>query len=93
MTWANQVEEIKPAYRSSTAREAFFIAVQKNTLRARTKHPHLADSPQHFVSLLMEEVGEAAKALNDGDMEGFKRELVDAVSLVQRLFEGDGVIK
>lgn len=90
MTIDNQPEIIQPGKFGTDAREAYFIAIQQNTLRARTKHPHLADSPHHFMSLLMEEVGEAAKALNDGDHEAFERELYDVGTLVQRWKEGDG---
>ena len=68
---------------------SFAALVEKNTERARIKHtefPH--DNPAEILALLMEELGEAAKAYNDGDKSVFMRELVDMVTVVQRAWEG-----
>ena len=68
---------------------SFAAVVEKNTERARIKHPEFPhDKPAEILALLMEEVGEAAKAHNDGDEEGFGRELIDVATVVQRAREG-----
>ena len=67
---------------------SFVALVEKNTERAREKHPHFADDKRHILILALEELGEAAQALNDGDEVGFLRELIDVATVVQRTVEG-----
>ena len=43
---------------------------------------------QAVLCLALEELGEAAKAHNDGDVDGVNRELVDMCTVVQRELEG-----
>jgi hypothetical protein len=69
--------------------EAFLLTLQANTERARDKHPHLADDDFHLISLMTEELGEAAQAFNDKDKEKGERELYDLAVLIQRRLEGD----
>lgn len=92
MTIDNQPEAIStpPYQRPFNSQGNFFGAlVEANTTQARKKHPAFATSNFHAVSLLMEEIGEATQALNDGDIEGFRRELIDAATVIKRIIEGD----
>lgn len=52
---------------------------------ARYKHPHFADNLYHAVSLATEELGELAKAVNDGDPEGIKAEALDTIAVLVRI--------
>ncbi|MDL2315486.1 hypothetical protein LJC59_00185 [Desulfovibrio sp. OttesenSCG-928-A18] len=88
MTISNQPEEIRHDHPFGM-RLDFFLTVQSNTIRARDKHPDFTDCRFKLLALLAEELGEAARAAYEGDPEGFRRELVDMVSLIQRNFEGD----
>ncbi len=54
-------------------------------VEARKKHPHFADDINHAMSLLMEEVGELAKAINDGDVENARVEMAQVIAVLVRM--------
>ena len=56
---------------------------------ARKKHPHFADNRFHAVSLASEELGEFAKAVNDGNYEQALQEALDTIAVLVRFLEGD----
>ena len=55
--------------------------------RARKKHPHFADNRFHAVSLASEELGEFAKAVNEGDHSSAEDEALDAIAVFVRFLE------
>lgn len=55
---------------------------------ARKKQPHFADSRFHAVSLLAEEAGEFARAVNDGRLVQAEAEALDAIAVLVRFLEG-----
>ena len=57
--------------------------------RARKKHPHFADNRFHVVSLATEELGEFAKAVNDGNYEQARQEALDTIAVLVRFLESD----
>lgn len=54
---------------------------------AKEKHPFFCENLPHAVSLATEELGELAKAVNDGDMAGIKAEALDTIAVMVRLIE------
>ena len=52
--------------------------------KAQDKHPGFAVEPETPLSLLMEEVGEACKAINEGDPQQAIYELKDAGAVIVR---------
>ena len=52
--------------------------------RAENKHPRFAENPQHAVSLAAEELGEMAKAVNDGNLQQAKAEALDTIAVLVR---------
>ena len=56
-------------------------------LRAENKHPFFAENPQHAVSLAAEELGEMAKAVNDGNIEDAHAEALDTIAVLVRMVE------
>ena len=62
---------------------AIFDAVE----HAVKKHPHFADNLYHAVSLALEELGEMAKAVNDGDAKAVKAEALDTIAVLIRIIE------
>lgn len=52
--------------------------------KAQDKHPSFAVEPETPLSLLMEEVGEACKAINEGDPQQALYELRDAGAVLVR---------
>lgn len=54
---------------------------------AKKKHPVFASSLDHATSLALEELGEMAKALNDGDLKAVKAEALDTIAVLVRIIE------
>ena len=52
--------------------------------RAEDKHPRFAAHLFHAVSLATEELGEMAKAVNDGNLEQAKAEALDTIAVLVR---------
>lgn len=52
--------------------------------RAEDKHPRFAAHLFHAVSLAAEELGEMAKAVNDGDFKQAKAEALDTIAVLVR---------
>ena len=62
------------------------VAIIQDAVRhARTKHPKLG----YHWPILNEEIGEIAKAENEGDSEGWPKEVIDSIAVLVRMFEGD----
>ena len=59
----------------------------KATQHACEKHPFFAKSPEHAVSLATEELGEMAKAINDGNWQQAAAEALDTIALLVRTLE------
>lgn len=57
--------------------------------RARKKHPHFADNRFHSVSLAAEELGEFAKAVNEGDASAAHEEAQFVISAERVGFVAD----
>lgn len=51
---------------------------------AKDKHPRFAAHLFHAVSLAAEELGEMAKAVNDGNLEQAKAEALDTIAVLVR---------
>lgn len=64
-------------------------SIKASLHHSREKHPVFANSKEHAVSLLTEEVGEVAMAVNDNDKEATKKELLDVIAVCLRWLEGD----
>lgn len=62
----------------------FFEPLNLHLKSAREKHPVFATSKQEAVSILLEEVGEVARAVNEKDDEGLVSELFDVVTVCLR---------
>ncbi|TVM31210.1 hypothetical protein [Oceanidesulfovibrio marinus] len=54
-------------------------ALERELLKAKIKHPVFADDMRHAMNLITEELGEAAMALNDGDVPASKDELMHVI--------------
>lgn len=54
---------------------------------AKEKHPRFACHLFHSVSLATEELGEMAKALNDGNLEQMRAEALDTIAVLVRIME------
>ena len=61
-----------------------FNELLQATKPAEEKHPFFAENPQHAVSLATEELGEVAKAANDGDFKQAKAEALDTIAVLVR---------
>lgn len=63
-----------------------FNEIIQATKHAEEKHPFFAENPQHAVSLATEELGEVAKAVNDGDFKQAKAkaEALDTIAVLVR---------
>lgn len=59
----------------------------KATQHACEKHPFFAKSPEHAVSLATEELGEMAKAINDGNWQQAAAEALDTIAVLVRLHD------
>lgn len=57
------------------------------TKRAKEKHPLFATDEYHAVSIATEELGEMAKAINDGDFEHARYEALDTIAVLVRILE------
>lgn len=55
--------------------------------RAKQKHPRFAAHLFHAVSLAAEELGEMAKAVNDGNIEAVRAEALDTIAVLVRIIE------
>lgn len=56
---------------------------------AREKHPQFAATAWETVSLATEELGEFAKAVNDGNYEQARQEAMDTIAVLVRFLESD----
>ena len=54
---------------------------------AKAKHPFFCENLYHAVSLASEELGEMAKAVNDGNLKQVKAEALDTMAVLVRLVE------
>lgn len=54
---------------------------------AKGKHPHFADNANHAVSIMAEELGEVARAVNDGDMDHAKKEAAQLAAVCLRFLK------
>lgn len=61
--------------------------ISKAVIRAKQKHPHFASNENEALSLLMEEVGEVAQALNDNNKEKAREEILDTIAVLVRYLE------
>lgn len=61
-----------------------FNEVIQAVKHAEDKHPFFVENPQHAVSLATEELGEVAKAVNDGNLEQAKAEVLDTIAVLVR---------
>lgn len=61
--------------------------ILKAVQHAREKHPFFARNPEHAVSLATEELGEMAKAINDGDYQKAAAEALDTIAVLVRSIE------
>lgn len=59
----------------------------KATQHACEKHPFFAKNPEHAVSLATEELGEMAKAINDGNWQQAAAEALDTIAVLVRTLE------
>lgn len=59
----------------------------KAVQHAQEKHPFFARNPEHAVSLATEELGEMAKAINDGDYKKATAEALDTIAVLVRSIE------
>ena len=55
--------------------------------RARKKHPHFAATAWETVSIAAEELGEFAKAVNEGDASTAHEEALDTIAVLVRFLE------
>lgn len=60
--------------------------IQDRLEKARGKHPDFTKDHITAFSLLLEEVGEVAKAYNDKDIEAFKEEIIDTIVVLIRMY-------
>ena len=56
---------------------------------AREKHPYFAATAWETVSLATEELGEFAKAVNEGDLVQANEEAMDTIAVLVRFLESD----
>ena len=58
--------------------------------RAKAKHPKFCENLPHAVCLATEELGELAKAVNDGNDAEITREALDTIAVLVRILERYG---
>lgn len=61
-----------------------FNEVIQATKHAEEKHPFFVENPVQAVSVATEELGEMAKAVNDGDWKQAKAEALDTIAVLVR---------
>ena len=61
--------------------------ISKAVIRAKEKHPHFASNENEAMMILMEEVGEAAQALNDNNKAKAREEMLDVIAVCVRYLE------
>lgn len=61
-----------------------FNEVIQATKHAEEKHPFFVENPAQAVSVATEELGEMAKAVNDGDWKQAKAEALDTIAVLVR---------
>ena len=61
-----------------------FNEVIQATKHAEEKHPFFVETPAQAVSVATEELGEMAKAVNDGDWKQAKAEALDTIAVLVR---------
>lgn len=64
--------------------------IEQSLDAARTRHPFFASNENHALVLLMEEVGEVARAVNDSEgNDRIKEELLHVITVCIRWIEND----
>lgn len=63
--------------------------IELSVKKARKKHPQFCLDTAEMVCLLVEEVGELAQCINDGDYNGARDEALDSIAVLIRFLEGD----
>jgi len=58
---------------------------------AKREHPHFADTDAAALAVLVEEVGEVAKAVQELDADGMRREIAQVAAVCVRWLEGGRV--
>ena len=61
--------------------------INKAVEHAKVKHPFFCENLPHAVCLATEELGELAKAVNDGNITQIKAEALDTIAVLIRLIE------
>ena len=64
----------------------FFSCVRGSISNAVAKHPDFAKTPYQAISIVTEELGELAQAVNDGNKEQAKLELFHVIATCARLY-------
>lgn len=64
--------------------------IEQSLDAARTRHPFFSSNKNQALALLMEEVGEVARAVNDSEGNNrIKEELLDVITVCIRWIEND----
>ena len=66
------------------------LKIEKAVNKAETKHPVFAESGYQVVSILAEETGEFAQAINDKDFERAESEALDIIAVCIRFLKEKG---
>lgn len=64
----------------------------KAVQHAKSKHPFFCDNLPHAVCLATEELGELAKAVNDGNQAEIEAEALDTIAVLVRIIELMGIV-
>lgn len=65
---------------------SIYDKLSDHALKVLERHPFFAGNKYQALSILTEEVGEAARAINDGNDTNLKEELLDVVVVCMRFF-------
>lgn len=63
------------------------VKIEKAVKKTETKHPVFADSAYQVVSILSEETGEFAQAINDKDFDKAEAEALDLIAVCIRFLK------
>ena len=61
--------------------------ISNSTFQAEKKHPRFAANEDRAIILALEELGEAAQALNDNDKPKARQEMLDCAAVIIRYLE------
>ena len=67
--------------------KSVYKLIKAERKRQNKLHPNFAKSEPERIAILLEEVGEVAKAYNDGDVENYKTELIQVAAVCVRMIE------